>query len=78
LLKKRAELVELWPISSVPAAVPYIALLIAKPCCKVERLPTGERKPKIPPTSDRIPASAPADDFMNAHKWERGVREALQ
>ena len=36
---------------------------------------TWERKPKIPPTSDRIPASAPADDFMHAHKWKRGVRE---
>src|SRR4029079_9258694 len=24
---------------------------------------------------DQIPASAPADDFMHAHKWKRGVRE---
>src|SRR6476619_6108252 len=23
----------------------------------------------------RFPASAPADDFMHAHKWKRGVRE---
>ena len=36
---------------------------------------TWERRSKIPPTSDRIPASAPADDFMYAHKWKRGVRE---
>ena len=27
------------------------------------------------PTSDRIPGTAPADDFMHAHKWKRGVRE---
>jgi hypothetical protein len=34
-----------------------------------------KRKPKTMPTSDRIPGSAPADDFMHAHKWKRGVRE---
>jgi hypothetical protein len=34
-----------------------------------------ERKPKTAPTSDRIPGSAPAGDFMHAHKWKRGVRE---
>ena len=35
----------------------------------------GSESQKSPPTSDRIPASAPADDFMHAHKWKRGVRE---
>ena len=34
-----------------------------------------ERRPRTAPTSDQIPASAPADDFMHAHKWKRGVRE---
>ena len=34
-----------------------------------------DRKPKIPPTSDRIPASAPAHDFMHAHRWKSGVSE---
>ena len=34
-----------------------------------------DRKPKIAPTSDRIP-SAPADDFMHAHKWRNNVRES--
>ena len=34
-----------------------------------------ERKSKSAPTSDRIPGPAPADDFMHAHKWKRGVRE---
>jgi hypothetical protein len=34
-----------------------------------------ERRPRTAPTSDKIPASAPADDFMHAHKWKRGVRE---
>jgi hypothetical protein len=34
-----------------------------------------ERKPKIPPTSDRIPGSAPATDFMHAHKWRSDARE---
>ncbi|MGC1346613.1 MAG: hypothetical protein WA863_11055, partial [Methyloceanibacter sp.] len=36
---------------------------------------TGERRPKTAPTSDRIPGPAPADDFMHAHKWKRGVPE---
>ena len=40
--------------------------LVAKP---------WERKSKPSPTSDRIPGSAPADDFMHAHKWRKGVRE---
>src|SRR6476620_10659964 len=34
-----------------------------------------ESRPRTAPTSDQIPASAPADDFMHAHKWKRGVRE---
>ena len=34
-----------------------------------------ERRPRTALTSDQIPASAPADDFMHAHKWKRGVRE---
>ena len=34
-----------------------------------------ERKPKIPPTSDLIPGSAPANDFMHAHKWKHDARE---
>jgi hypothetical protein len=36
---------------------------------------TWKRKPKTAPTSDQIPASAPAEDLMHAHKWKRGVRE---
>ena len=34
-----------------------------------------ERKSKPAPTSDHIPGPAPADDFMHAHKWKRGIRE---
>lgn len=40
--------------------------LVAKP---------WERKSNLSQTSDRIPGSAPADDFMHAHKWKKGVRE---
>ena len=40
--------------------------LVAKP---------WEGKSKPAPTSDHIPGPAPADDFMHAHKWKRGVRE---
>ena len=36
---------------------------------------TWERRPEIAPTSDRIPGSAPAGDFMHAHKWKRGAKE---
>jgi hypothetical protein len=36
---------------------------------------TWERKPKTAPTSDRIPGPSPANDFMHAHKWKRGVLE---
>jgi hypothetical protein len=36
---------------------------------------TWERKPTPAPTSDRIPGSAPAGDFMHAHKWKRHARE---
>lgn len=34
-----------------------------------------ERKAKLPPTSDRIPGSAPATDFMHAHRWKKGIKE---
>lgn len=34
-----------------------------------------ERKPNIAPTSDRVPRSAAARDFMHAHRWKRGVSE---
>lgn len=40
--------------------------LVAKP---------WQRKANPAATSDRIPGPAPADDFMHAHKWKRGVRE---
>jgi len=33
------------------------------------------RKETLPPTSDRIPGSAPARDLMHAHKWKRGAEE---
>jgi hypothetical protein len=36
---------------------------------------TWERRPKLAPTSDRIPGSAPAGDFMHAPQWKRGVQE---
>ena len=36
---------------------------------------TWKRKVALPPTSDRIPGSAPAKDLLHAHKWKRGVRE---
>lgn len=36
---------------------------------------TWRRQPKTAPTSDRIPGPSPANDFMHAHKWKRGVRE---
>ena len=36
---------------------------------------TWERRPKLAPTSDRIPGPVPADDFMHAPKWKRGVSE---
>jgi len=45
----------------------------AKPSPLVAK--SWERKSKSAPTSDRIPGPAPADDFMHAHKWKRGVRE---
>jgi hypothetical protein len=35
-----------------------------------------ERKPRIAPTSDRIPGLAAARDFMHAHKWKSGVSES--
>jgi hypothetical protein len=33
------------------------------------------RRSKLPPTSDRIPGSAPASDLLHAHKWKRDVEE---
>ena len=35
-----------------------------------------KREPNIAPTSDRIPGSAAANDFMHAHKWKSGVSES--
>lgn len=45
----------------------------AKPSPLVTR--TWERRPKLAPTSDRIPGAAPAGDFMHAPKWKRGAQE---
>jgi hypothetical protein len=36
---------------------------------------TWERRPKLAPTSDRIPGPVAADDFMHAPKWKRGASE---
>ena len=36
---------------------------------------TWERRPKLAPTSDRIPGLAPSEDFMHAPKWKRGATE---
>jgi hypothetical protein len=36
---------------------------------------TWKRRVTLPPTSDRIPGSAPARDLMHAHKWKRGAEE---
>ena len=36
---------------------------------------TWKRRVTLPPTSDRIPGSAPARDLMHAHKWKRGAKE---
>ena len=36
---------------------------------------TLPRRTKLPPTSDRIPGSAPSTDLLHAHKWKQGVRE---
>jgi hypothetical protein len=36
---------------------------------------TWERRPKLAPTSDRIPGPAPSKDFMHAPKWKRGAGE---
>jgi hypothetical protein len=33
------------------------------------------RDPNSPPTSDRIPGSAPASDLLHAHKWKGGAEE---
>ena len=35
-----------------------------------------ERKPKLPPTSDQIPGSPAADDFLHGHRWKSGVAES--
>ena len=37
---------------------------------------TWERRANLPPTSDRIPGSAPAKDLLHAHKWKRGAEES--
>jgi hypothetical protein len=50
---------------------PARALRGAKPSPLASR--TWERRPKLAPTSDRIPG--PADDFMHAPKWKRGAGE---
>jgi|ERR1700704_612195 hypothetical protein len=34
-----------------------------------------KRRVTLPPTSDRIPGSAPARDLMHGHKWKRGAQE---
>ncbi len=34
------------------------------------------RRPRIPPTSDRIPGAAPVKDLIHAHKWKRGAEES--
>ena len=36
---------------------------------------TCERRPKLAPTSDRIPGPAPFEDFMHAPKWKKGAGE---
>jgi hypothetical protein len=33
------------------------------------------RRPKLAPTSDHVPGSAPQRDLLNAHKWRRGAEE---
>jgi hypothetical protein len=33
------------------------------------------RRPKIAPTSDRIPGSAPTNNLLSSHKWKRGAEE---
>jgi hypothetical protein len=35
-----------------------------------------ERRPRTAPTSDRIPGAAHSNDFMHAHKWKQGAKEA--
>jgi hypothetical protein len=52
---------------------PAKALRGAKPSPLATR--TWERRPKLAPTSDRIPGPAPAGDFMHAPKWKRGASE---
>ena len=37
--------------------------------------PAWERRPKLAPTSDRIPGPASSEDFMHAHKGKREARE---
>ena len=52
---------------------PAQALRGSKPSPLATR--TWERRPKLAPTSDRIPGPAPAGDFMHAPKWKRGASE---
>ena len=33
------------------------------------------RRPKLAPTSDRVPGAAPQRDLLTAHKWRRGAEE---
>ena len=63
-LLKTKERLGVGPVQPLCGAKP--SPLVAKP---------WERKAKLPPTSDCIPGSAPATDFMHAHKWKKGVRE---
>ena len=36
---------------------------------------TLPRRTKLPPTSDRIPGSAPSRDLLHAHRWQQGLQE---
>jgi len=36
---------------------------------------TLPRRTKLPPTSDRIPGSAPSRDLLHAHRWKQGLQE---
>jgi hypothetical protein len=36
---------------------------------------TLPRRTKLPPTSDRIPGSAPSHDLLHAHRWKLGTQE---
>ena len=36
---------------------------------------TLPRRTKLPPTSDRIPGSAPSRDLLHAYRWKQGLQE---